>query len=137
MSRVQRLIFSLVILVSMASVVSAQEKVGTSKTVNFEPLQKVEAKYVCMGMGSNRVFDHELIPAVVDDKTYYGCCDNCKTALLSDSTYRYAIDPVSKVRVDKATAVIGALPEGEVRYFENESNMLKFASQLKAEKPSK
>jgi YHS domain-containing protein len=134
MRQIQGLKFSLFTVLLTLSFLAAQEKTDTGKTVSFDPLKKVEAKFVCMGMGSNRVFDHELIPAVVDDKTYYGCCDNCKTALLSDSTYRYAIDPVSKVRVDKATAVIGALPEGEVRYFENESNMLKFASQLKAEK---
>jgi YHS domain-containing protein len=89
-------------------------------------LTQVEAKYVCMGMGADRLFDRELMPAVVDGKTYYGCCGGCQAKLMEDPQMRVAVDPISGAKVDKATAVIGALPSGEVHYFESMENFQKF-----------
>lgn len=86
-------------------------------------LKRVEAKNVCMGMGNNKLFEKELIPVVVDGKTYYGCCDGCVNKLSKDEGSRQAVDPVSGKIVDKATAVLGARPDGIVLYFENEENM--------------
>lgn len=105
----------------------------SSKKVSKTSLSivRVEAKNVCMGMGSNRVFTRELIPAVVDGKTYYGCCEGCQSKLLEDPTSRVALDPISGIEVDKATAVIGSLPSGVVHYFENEKNMQQFADLIK------
>jgi len=100
-------------------------------------LTQVEAKYVCMGMGSDRVFDRELMPAVVDGKTYYGCCGGCQAKLMEDPQMRVAVDPISGAQVDKATAVIGALPSGDVHYFESMENFQKFekiASSVKVTK---
>ncbi len=91
---------------------------------------RVEAKNVCMGMGDNRVFDRELIPAVVDGKTYYGCCEGCQKTLLEDPNSRVAVDPISGNEVDKATAVIGALSDGIVHYFETEKTMQQFIQLL-------
>lgn len=92
----------------------------------------VEAKYVCMGMGTNRVFSKELIPAVVGDKTYYGCCDGCQAKLLKDPNSRVAVDPITGNTVDKATAIIGALPDGTVHYFETEDSMQEFAQLIQS-----
>jgi len=39
---------------------------------------------------------------------------------------RQAVDPVSKKTVDKATAVIGAQPDGSVLYFENAANLARY-----------
>ncbi len=91
---------------------------------------RVEAINVCMGMGTNRVFARELMPAVVDGKTYYGCCEGCQAKLLEDSTSRVALDPVSGNEVDKSSAIIGALSSGTVYYFENEKNMHEFAESI-------
>jgi YHS domain-containing protein len=84
-----------------------------------EGVRPVEAKKVCMV--NNQVFDKDQIPVVVDGKTYYGCCEMCKERLSKDAAIRSAVDPVSGKTVDKATAVIGALPDGKVLYFESET----------------
>lgn len=101
---------------------SSIEKGAASEAI----LKRVEAKYVCMGMEESRLFDREMIPAVVDGKTYYGCCQGCKKKLLSDPKSREAVDPYSGKTVDKASAVIAAFPDGTVFYFENEKNMRKY-----------
>ncbi len=104
-----------------------QSEEGDSLTI-----VSVEAKYVCMGMGNNRVFDKELMPAVVGDKTYYGCCGGCQAKLLKDPNSRVAVDPITGNTVDKATAIIGALPDGTVHYFETEDSMQKFAQLIQS-----
>lgn len=87
-------------------------------------LKKVESQYVCMI--NNKLFDKAQIPVTVAGKTYYGCCPMCKEKLEKSEEARTAIDPVSKKKVDKAAAVIGAAPDGTVYYFENETNLERF-----------
>lgn len=87
-------------------------------------LRKVETKYVCMV--NNAVMGKPQIPVKVDDKTYYGCCEMCVKTLKGQSISRFAIDPVTGKKVDKAKAVIGAKPNGEVLYFENEKTFNAF-----------
>ncbi len=90
-----------------------------------EPLERVEAKRVCMV--NDTAFPRDQIPVDVDGKTYFGCCEMCKGRLAKDASVRTATDPVSGKSVDKATAVIGAGPDGKVLYFENEQNLARFA----------
>jgi len=87
-------------------------------------LRKVETKYVCMV--NNEVMGKPQIPVKVGDKTYYGCCETCAGTLKKDRKARFAIDPVSSKEVDKAKAVIGAKPNGEVLYFESEKTFQSF-----------
>jgi YHS domain-containing protein len=82
-------------------------------------LKRVETRKVCMV--NNQVFDKDQIPVTVEGKTYYGCCEMCKERLTKDAAARTAVDPVTGKPVDKATAVIGALPDGKVLYFESET----------------
>ena len=89
-----------------------------------EPVQRVEAKRVCMVNDS--LFPKDQIPVRVGDKTYFGCCEMCKGRLANDAAVRQAVDPVSKKTVDKATAVIGAQPDGSVLYFENAANLARY-----------
>lgn len=84
-------------------------------------LTNIEPKYVCMV--NNQMFVKEQIPVVIGEKTYYGCCEMCEVKLKEDPESRVAIDPVSGNSVDKATAVIGAAPDGKVYYFENLENL--------------
>jgi YHS domain-containing protein len=88
-------------------------------------LARVEPSYVCM-MNDKR-FAEPQIPVEVEGRTYYGCCAMCKERLTQDPTARTATDPVSRKQVDKASAVIGAAPNGRVFYFENETNLAAFA----------
>jgi YHS domain-containing protein len=77
-------------------------------------------------MVNNTVFSREQIPVEVDGKTYYGCCDMCKGRLAKDETARQAVDPVTKKKIDKATAVIGAKSDGSVLYFESEKTLKQY-----------
>ena len=87
-------------------------------------LKKVETKKVCMI--NNTVFEKDQIPVQVEGRTYYGCCEMCKERLAKDPASRQAVDPVTGKTVDKAKAVIGALPDGSVLYFENEETFEKY-----------
>lgn len=87
-------------------------------------LRKVEPSYVCMV--NNEVMAKPQIPVKVGEQTYYGCCKMCVVTLNKDRKARFAVDPVSGKEVDKAKAVIGAVPSGKVYYFENEENFKAF-----------
>lgn len=87
-------------------------------------LTRVEPKKVCMI--NEKVFVNDQIAISVGGKTYYGCCEMCKTALAEDASKRTATDPVSGRSVDKADAVIGADAQGSVYYFESEANLRAF-----------
>ena len=87
-------------------------------------LKRVETKKVCMV--NNQVFDKDQIPVAVQGKTYYGCCEMCKERLAKDAESRTATDPVTGKKVDKATAVIAALPDGKVLYFESEKTLAEY-----------
>jgi YHS domain-containing protein len=97
---------------------------GQSEQPNGQGLVQVEAKYVCMI--NNQRFNKEQIPVAVGKLTYYGCCEMCKARLRNDAKSRAAIDPVSKKKVDKATAVIGVDADGSAYYFENAENLKQF-----------
>ena len=87
-------------------------------------LTLIESKYVCMINDDSYVKEQILVQ--VDGKDYYGCCMGCKAKLENDPNSRFAIDPVSGNRVDKATAVIGAAPNKDVYYFESLENLESF-----------
>jgi YHS domain-containing protein len=110
------------LLLAMATVVTAEAP---------EKVVAVESKNVCMV--NDRSMGNEQIPVQVDEKTYYGCCAMCKERLAKDEASRYAIDPVSGKKVDKATAVIGALPGAAVLYFENLENLARYNVGARAE----
>jgi YHS domain-containing protein len=87
-------------------------------------LKKVETKKVCMI--NNQVFEKDQIPVQVAGKTYYGCCEMCKERLAKDAEARTAVDPVTGKKVDKATAVIAALPDLNVLYFESDATLKRY-----------
>ena len=122
-----RLVFTLALALTLvATAAMAAEDTSNDKVV------VVLSKNVCMI--NNRSMANEQIPVEIDGKTYYGCCPMCKEKLVKDETSRYAIDPVSGKQVDKAKAVIGALPGAAVLYFENETNLQKYNAGARAKK---
>jgi len=92
-------------------------------------LKVVEAKKVCMV--TNKLFEKDQIPIAVEGKTYYGCCEMCKEKLAKDAAARMAVDPVSGKKVDKATAVIAALPDGNILYFESQKTLEEYQKKQK------
>ena len=97
---------------------------GAAQAGEKAELKRVETKKVCMV--NNQVFEKDQIPVAVDGKTYYGCCEMCKERLAKDAAARTGTDPVTGKPVDKATAVIAAMPDGKVLYFESQETYEKY-----------
>jgi YHS domain-containing protein len=87
-------------------------------------LEVVANDEVCMV--NDTFFARDQIPVEVEGKTYYGCCAACKDRLAEDEAIRFAVDPVTGERVDKATATIAARPDGSVLYFASAENLAKY-----------
>jgi YHS domain-containing protein len=109
------------ILLSIPALAAPEEPSNESAAT---ALVQVETKYVCMI--NDQRFSKAQIPVEVDGRTYYGCCEMCKERLRGDESSRTGTDPVSGKKVDKATAVIGAMPDGTVYYFETAENLKRF-----------
>ena len=90
-------------------------------------LQRIDPQTVCMV--NDRAMGKPQIPVEVDEKTYYGCCEMCKTRLAQEEAVRYGTDPVTGERVDKAHAVIAERPDGSVVYFANEESFARFGEE--------
>ena len=110
------------LLISVTALAARQDASNESAAT---ALVRVETKYVCMI--NDQRFSKVQIPVEVEGRTYYGCCEMCKERLRGDESSRTAVDPVSGKKVDKATAVIGATPDGTVFYFETLETMKLYA----------
>ncbi|WP_421773833.1 hypothetical protein [Gracilimonas sp.] len=106
------------------SFAQADTETADVKPTQQETLKLVEVRFVCLM--TDRSFDEEQIPVNIDGIIYYGCCNNCVKNLKEQEENRYAVDPVSKKRINKATAVIGASADNSVYYFESEENLKRF-----------
>ncbi len=113
--------FAILGLALLLTVVLAGVAVAADST---PALRRVETQKVCMI--NNQVFEKDQIPVAVQGRTYYGCCEMCKEKLANDAASRQAVDPVTGKKVDKATAVIAAKPDGSVLYFESEETLKKY-----------
>ena len=87
-------------------------------------VRRVDPTTVCMV--NDRAMGKPQIPIEVDSKTYYGCCEMCKQRLAQDEAVRYAKDPVTGERVDKAKAVIAERPDGSVLYFASAETLARY-----------
>ena len=89
-----------------------------------EKVKQVDSKYVCMI--TKKHFQTEQMQVSVEGRTYYACCDMCKTQLSDDPSTRSDVDPVSGNKVDKATAIVGVDKAGNAYFFENVQNLERF-----------
>ena len=113
------------ITLAVVFVFAAMAAFAGQDTASEKPfLTRVEPAKVCMV--NEQFMNRQQIPIEVNGKTYYGCCEMCKKALAEKAEKRFAIDPVSKKKIDKGDAVIGADENGNVFYFENEENLKKY-----------
>lgn len=97
----------------------------TASSAVAELTRVTDRSLVCMV--NNQFMGKPQIPIEVEGRTYFGCCDMCKTRLGNDPGARKAIDPTSKREVDKATAVIARRANGSTLYFENEGTFEAYA----------
>ena len=97
-------------------------------TIN-QKFEIVPNEKVCMV--NDRFMGIKQIPIEVEGITYYGCCENCVKKLQENiSGVRYAKDPVSGEKVDKASAVIVKNnKDGMVQYFESEASANEYIKQ--------
>lgn len=90
-----------------------------SKIASFmEPVPKDE---ICM-VQKYYMGPGKMTPVVLDNKTYYVCCQGCKDTITKDPNERWAIDPVSGKKVNKADAVLGKATNGQIHFFESEAD---------------
>ncbi|MEQ8683301.1 MAG: hypothetical protein RID25_26290 [Cyclobacteriaceae bacterium] len=77
----------------------------------------------------------EQIKVPVAGKIYYGCCENCVEKLNSKESSRFATDPHTGEKVDKADAyiVLKSKSTGEVYYFESAETYQQFKTENSAE----
>lgn len=115
--------------VSTLSYASQIEEKKIEATKNLTTI--VSPKTVCMV--NNKHMGIDQIPVQVGDKTYYGCCQNCVTKLNADEASRYANDPLTQQKVNKADAFTVALTDGshQVLYFQSEKNYQDYLKTLK------
>jgi len=107
---------------------SAPVSAGHTHRNDFpEPNVLIASSKICMStdwfMGGNAQM---AVPNL--DGTYFACSQYCSTGLQSNEAERFAIDPISKKRISKATAFICLHPDksGKVCYFESKENHLAF-----------
>lgn len=75
----------------------------------------------------------QQIEVPFDGKTYYGCCQMCKERIPKDESVRYALEPRTLHKVDKATAYIVLIgDQDEVAYFESKESYEQFYAESKA-----
>jgi YHS domain-containing protein len=104
---------------------AAAESAAAQQGAGARSLTRVtDTSAVCMV--NNTYMGKPQIPVQVEGRTYFGCCEMCKTRLERDPSARFATDPVSGRPVDKTVAVIGRDAANHVLYFENEQNYQKY-----------
>lgn len=95
----------------------------------------IDPSKICMATDAFMNGNTQIIVPNQDGK-YYACSHQCITALQSNEGERFAIDPVSKRRISKATAFICLHPDksGKVCYFESKENHLAYIKTSKNER---
>jgi YHS domain-containing protein len=86
------------------------------KVVNYK-YEIVSNEKVCMV--NDRYMVVKQLPVEVNGITYYGCCENCVAKIQNNiGDVRYAKDPITGDKVDKASAIIVQnKKDGVVYYF--------------------
>jgi YHS domain-containing protein len=104
-----------------ATAESVTTAAGGEKAAGRPFLRPVAKDEVCM-VQKYFMASGKLTPVPLDGKTYWVCCQGCKNTITQDPQERWAVDPVSGRKVNKADAVLGRAPNDSVLFFENEKN---------------
>jgi len=122
--------FFIIALVISLVVAFAKDQAARDMLRSYEN-KEISHNLVCSS--GNQIKFGSLMPLKIKDKTYWICCDQCKARLLYNVNTRYAVDPFSKNRINKADAIIIQNPKsnGMVLYFESMDNFLKYKESQK------
>ncbi len=95
----------------------SQVPISTQEIVSNSKFEIVSNDKVCMV--NNRYMYVNQIPIKVDGITYYGCCEDCVMKIQKNlGDVRYAKEPITGDKVDKANAIIVQnIKDGMVYYF--------------------
>ena len=100
------------------------------RTIRLYNSRIVPDSIVCMV--SDRIISNTPQTITVDGKIYKGCCLSCINKLRSNiENTRFAIDPITRNMVDKASAVIVTVPDGygKIIYLETKEEFFKYKNQ--------
>jgi len=89
--------------------------------------QELAVNKVCMA--GDEIKFKVINPVKIEGKTYWVCCNKCETRLKKNlNDVRYATDPFSKEKINKADAVVVQNPtkKGRVLFFESITNYEKY-----------
>lgn len=92
--------------------------------------QELAVNKVCM-VGDEIKFK-TIRPVKIEGKTYWACCNKCEAKLNNNlNNVRYATDPFSKEKINKADAVVVQNPtkKGRVLFFETYNNYEKYMAE--------
>ena len=98
--------------------------VSLNKLVAQQNYDSTELDKTNVCMVDDEYKGEQQLQTIIDGKTYYGCCIPCIETLNSDSSFRYGIDPISKIKIDKTDAFIvrKSVESDKVLYFEDKEN---------------
>jgi hypothetical protein len=102
--------------------------------------QKLPINKVCMA--GDEIKFKVIHPVKIEGNTYWACCNKCEARLHNNlNDVRYATDPFSKKKINKADAVVVQNPtkKGRVLFFETYKNYEKYIAEnnIKLESESK
>ncbi len=98
--------------------------------------QELAVNKVCMA-GDEIKFE-VIHPVKIEGKTYWACCHKCEARLNKNlNDVRYATDPFSMEKINKADAVVVQNPtkKGRVLFFETYNNYEKYIAENNIEQP--
>ncbi len=99
----------------------AAQTAASQMPASQQKYEIVPNEKVCMV--NDKFMGIKQIPIDVEGITYYGCCQNCVKKLQENlQGVRYGKDPISKEKVDKASAVtVRNLQDNTVTYFASQA----------------
>lgn len=108
--------------------------VAIAAWVSYAPYATAEVKTVPSGdicMVANRIPGYPTIKVPIDGRTYYVCCRNCEARIRQNPALRYAKDPLTRKKINKAEAFIALKDDGSVAYFESRESAERYFAGMK------
>jgi hypothetical protein len=120
---------ALIVIVYMTTQMSGSQSKDTAQYLASLPSQRdtISHSKICM-VDNIYQGDYPTLSVLLSANTYYGCDAKAIRELSIKEDIRFAIDPITKRKVDKASAVIGLhrKRDGKVLYFESKKTFTQY-----------